>query len=89
MEVYQMRGAEDKMKMDDQMNIKIPKELKENFYFTCKQNRINSSALVRRWIEQFVTKENEAFHIDTFSQETRLDLARYMKTRLESSDDHN
>lgn len=89
MEVYQMRGAEDKMKMDDQMNIKISKELKENFYFTCKQNRINSSALVRRWIEQFVTKENEAFQIDTFSQETRLDLARYMKTRLESSDDHN
>ncbi len=73
------------MKMDDQMNIKIPRELKENFYFTCKQNRINSSALVRRWIEQFVSEEN----IDTFSQETRLDLARYMKTRLESSDDRN
>ncbi len=81
-------GADGKMKMDDQMNIKIPRELKEDFYFTCKQSRINSSALIRRWIEQFVTKEIAESHIDTISQETRLDLAKYMKTRLEPGDDH-
>ncbi len=61
------------------MNIKINKELKEDFYLTCKQNKVNASALVRKWIEHFVQSEEIEMQIDSLSQQTRIELARNRK----------
>lgn len=63
----------------DQMNIKIPKELKMHFYNVCRNRNINPSALIRKWIAQFVESGDATVTFQTFSNSTRIELAKYRR----------
>lgn len=43
--------------MDSRYYIRIDNELKERFKEKCEQEAINPSALVRKWIEEYVKEE--------------------------------
>jgi metal-responsive CopG/Arc/MetJ family transcriptional regulator len=42
------------MLKDDYIQIKLPKELKQQFFDKAKENAQNPSELIRRWIAEYV-----------------------------------
>lgn len=45
---------------NEQMSIRIPKDLKDKFYAICREEYINPSALLRGWIEDFIETRHKA-----------------------------
>ncbi|MBD8004247.1 hypothetical protein [Bacillus norwichensis] len=66
---------------EDQINIKIPYELKAHYYNICRSRHINPSALIRKWIAQFVESGDATVTFQTFSNSTRVELAKYRRKK--------
>ncbi|WP_373894479.1 hypothetical protein [Virgibacillus sp. CBA3643] len=45
--------------METQMQIRIPKQLKDDFRKIAENNAHNTSALVRKWIENYIEENKE------------------------------
>ena len=47
------------MLKDDYLQVKLPKDLKNKFFERAKGTAQNPSALVRKWIDEYVKEEEE------------------------------